>query len=279
MRIYLVSCRFFDDETMSKLNHIYFMWYQFIGDCEPSLEARLHLLHFQLEIELANFNLARDILSRIRAIFANESNDVEIVRLPNQFYCPIIIDTWIVSNEVCLVESLSHEKAVRLYVCNDCPAEQFDDIKTIILEFRRQNFETNSLTAFDQIEILSEGYWMAERFEDCYRWCEIGLHHSTCSWYECKANNNNQPISERCLQHIRFVWIYLQQLLQNNHNLCKFNHFFNLDFVFLAQKIKNTKNTDISSKRNATFSSCLLNSDQSFEFVDKPLNSFHVLFT
>lgn len=220
---------------MNKLYHIYFMWYQFIGDCEPSLEARLHLLHFQLEIELADFDLARDILGRIRAIFSNESNDVEKVRLPNQFYCPII-DTWNVCKEVCLVECLLHEKCVRLYICNDCPAEQFDAIKEIIQEFRRQNFETNSLTAFDQIEILSEGYWMAERFEDCYRWCEIGLYHSTCSWYEWMANNN-EPLSERYLQHIRFVWIYLQQLLQNNHNLCEFDHFFYLDFVFLFQKI------------------------------------------
>lgn len=211
---------FFDDQTMKMVYRVHFIRNLFVDncDCEPALQVRLNLLRFQLELELANFELAATILDEIRQAFEMESQNMEMLELPHQFYCPAI-DLRIVRNEIRLVECLMRQTTVRQFIADDCPFGKFDDIAAILLECRHQNFDSKSLSALDQMEALVEGYWMsgrADRVEECFRWCEIGLHRSMGNL--TKYQDQNQPILAHDLQHIRFFWTYFRMLVHNNRS-------------------------------------------------------------
>lgn len=203
---------------MQKLYHILCIKAMFVDVCEPDLEVRLLLLHFQLGIELQNIESANEMLSEIEAIFS--SNSIEEIHLPNQFYCTKI-DARVISNEKNLIDCLIFQKNVHLlYSSDEFPFEKFHEIEKYILKCRQQHFEGKLLTTLDQIEILIEGYWMTDRLIDCFRWCEIGLHHAIDTYWTYKTNKKLIP--ERHLQHIRFVWIYIQHLWKSN-SLCEFS--------------------------------------------------------
>lgn len=224
---------------MQKLYHILCIKAMFVDVCEPDLEVRLLLLHFQLGIELQNIESANEMLSEIEAIFS--SNSIEEIHLPNQFYCTKI-DARVISNEKNLIDCLIFQKNVHLlYSSDEFPFEKFHEIEKYILKCRQQHFEGKLLTTLDQIEILIEGYWMTDRLIECFRWCEIGLHHAIDTYWTYKTNKKLIP--ERHLQHIRFVWIYIQHLWKSNSCEFFFINPLKMDF-FLFHKPQSIENVD-----------------------------------
>lgn len=210
--MFVSICRFFDDRTIRQFYSIAFQKNLLLIDCDAMLEMRLNVLHFQLAIELQDYDLASDLLNRIQVVFVNPPTNIEILHLPNQFYCPFI-DPWIVANEKILLECLQQEKNL---VFN--ATEQFDDVLTNLLKYQQRHFASVKLPAHLQLELLIEGNWMIDRMEECLRWCENGLHNAMTTWWQCVKN---QQYPDHLPQHTRFLSTYLHHLLRDN-SLCEY---------------------------------------------------------
>lgn len=206
-----MQCHFYNVSFLKNLHQV---------DCDVMLEMRLNVLHFQLAIELHDYDLAMDLLDRIQMVFVNVSANVEILRLPNQFYCPFI-DTWIVTNEKALLECLQQQKDIRTMAeaaATACASSgQFNDVLAILSKYQQRHFASVQLPAYVQMELLIEGFWMTERYEECLRWCEKGLHDSMSAWQTYMVKNQ-QPFSipDHFPPHTRFLTTYLQHLLRDN---------------------------------------------------------------
>lgn len=184
------------------------------------LEMRLNVLHCQLAIELHDYGLAMDLLDRIQMVFVDVLANVEILRLPNQFYCPFI-DTWIVTNEKALLECLQQQKHIRpmapaaATVCTT--SDQFNDVLAILSKYQQRQFASAQLPVHVQMELLIEGFWVTERYEECLRWCEKGLYDSMSAWQTYAVKNQQSfSIPDHFAQHTRFLTTYLQHLLRDN---------------------------------------------------------------
>lgn len=210
--------RFFDNQTIQHFHNLLCMKSLLIIDCDALLEIRFNLLHFQLAIELEEFELATDLLSHIETIFTNGANYIQIIRFPNQMYCSIV-DLWIIANEKELLECLRLQKIVVQYIS----AAQYDDVAAILLKYQKHNFESSQFRSVHQMEILLESLWQANRFEECLQWCERGLYHSVCAWLQCESKDQ---LFEQFPRHIHFLTTYLNHLLDDN-SLCKCLTFFN----------------------------------------------------
>ncbi|XP_055312081.1 uncharacterized protein LOC129574304 [Sitodiplosis mosellana] len=204
--------RFFDDRTMYHFYRVTFLKNVLQIDCDVMLEMRLNVLHFQLAIELHDYDLAMDLLDRIQVVFVNVSANIEILQLPNQFYCPFI-DPWIVTNEKVLLECLQQQKDV-VPMAAYKSSGQFNDVLLILSKYQVRRFASVQLPAHIQIEVLVEGFWMTDRMEECLRWCEKGLHDSMSTWWKCTVKNQQYP--DHLPQHTRFLTAYLQHLLRDN---------------------------------------------------------------
>lgn len=185
-----------------------------VKDCDVILEIRLNLLHFQYAIEINDLELANDILNQINIFFSNNNQSIEIIRMPNQMYCPIV-NAWIIASEMTVMKCLQLLKNTVQPFRSIDSYENIDDIVSILLLFRQCNFQCKHFYHSHQIEMLLECLWLIDRWEDCFYWCEIGLNESMYIWTQKKANN--QPISKDFIAHIQYLTIYLQHILQQNN--------------------------------------------------------------
>lgn len=196
-------------------------------DCDSLLEMRLNVLHFQLTIELYDYDLAYKHLECIQLAFVTKN--CKILQLPNQFYCPCI-DSWILAKEKSLLECLQQEKDVvqiaaktatasaTASVCNSI--DKFDDVLAILLKYQQRHFTSVQLPAHLQLELLMEIVWWMDKYEECLHWCEKGLNDSMSTWFKCIVKNQKYP--QYLAQHTRFLTVYLQRLLHDNR-LCKYS--------------------------------------------------------
>lgn len=202
---------------MQILNHIFIMKHVHFSNGDVLLELRLDLLHFQLAIESRDFDYSVSLLDRIQERFIDVTNDIEIIRLPNQMYCPFI-DLWVIDNEKMLVKCMQLQSDLYDYFSN----EQFDIVVGILLKYRQRDFECSQFTAFDQMEMVLQSLWMLNRFDDCLRWCEMGLHDSVVKW----RKGNAKTTVQRFAQHTRFLMVYLRELLHKGYACkCPFSFF------------------------------------------------------
>lgn len=208
----LSSYRLFDDHLIQSFHHILFTRNLFIVNCDPIVEARLNLLHFQFAIDTNDMELGSDLLNQINACFTNNINPIEIILLPNQIYCTFV-DPWIIANEMKLMECLLQQTTIQRDYSNGF--ERLDNVESVLLKHRQYNFESKQLSIFQQFEMLLEIFWLTDRFDVCLHWCEIGLNESMRIRREHKAKN--LPISKEFACHVQFLTIYLQELLQRNH--------------------------------------------------------------
>lgn len=184
-------------------------------DCDVILEARFKLLHFQYALDMNEVELANDILNRIYTHFTNNDNNaIEIIHLPNQMYCPIV-DSWIIANEMKVMTCLQLLKNTIEPFRSVDSYESIDDVVSVLLRLRECNFQCKHFQIYHQIELLMECLWMVDRWEDCLYWCEIGLSESKKNRAQMKTIN--QPISKQFIEHIQFLTIYLQHILQQNN--------------------------------------------------------------
>lgn len=208
---------------MQILNHMFVVKNLHISTDDVLLELRMDLLHFQLAVESHDFNYAANLLDRIQEQLINVSNNIEIIRLPNQMHCPFI-DLWIVDHEQMLVKCLQLQTDIEHYIS----IEQFDYVVCILLKYRQRNFECNRFTAFDQMEMILHSFWMLDRWDDCLQWCEKGLHDSMSKWL--KGNVKSQHNAHRFAKHTQFLVVYLRHLLCKRH-ACKCSMCFILFYL------------------------------------------------
>lgn len=198
---------------MRQFYYIVFQKSLFRIDCDVMLELRLNVLHLQLAIELHEYDLAGDLLDRIQEVFVNVSTNIEILHLPNQFYCPFV-DSWIVANEKSLLECLQQEKRIVTGRKMHNTIEQFNDVLTILLKYQQRHFASVKLPAYLQLEMIVESMWMMDRLEECLSWCEKGFHDAMSAWWMCTVKNQRHP--NHLPQHTRFLTVYLRHLLRDN---------------------------------------------------------------
>lgn len=177
-----------------------------ISNSTELLDARLNLLHFQLAIEQQNIELAIKFIDLIKNVFENMSNDIEIIRLPNQLYCPFI-DPWIIANEMELVNCLRQQSYVEQSILNG----QFDNIDDILKNYQKQQFECQQLTAFNQLKILLEFSEHKIHMENGLNWCEMGLYNVISKWMKIKVKN--QQNCWEFAQQTHYLINYLRDLL------------------------------------------------------------------
>lgn len=217
---FIFFLRLFDGQMLQHFYHVSLMKHMILLNCPVLLEARFNIIHFQLAIEQQNFELAMNLLDRCQENFVNVSNNIEIIHLPNQWYCPFI-DSWIITNEKHLVHCLQQQQFVEQSILNG----QFNDIQCILLNYQQRQYESQQLPAFYQLEILLEGFWHANCLKECLLWCEKGLNDSVKTWMKMKEKPQNN--CEQFARQTNFLTVYLQHLLHDD----RFGEYFFLFFL------------------------------------------------
>lgn len=176
-----------------------------------------------------DFEMANDLLNHINKYF-NEAthSSIDCIHLPNQWYCKFV-DRQIIGNEMKLMKCLQQ---LQHHHCRQWHHWQMhQSTLEMLLTHRQCNFESKYLNGFQQIEMLVEWYWLAERFDECLHWCEIGLNESIRIWLlQCKRNNDDDDddgvngdgklavFKQQFLQHIRFLTVYLEHFYDEHQN-------------------------------------------------------------
>lgn len=205
-------------------HHILFGRHLFIVDgCDVMLDARLNLLHFQYAIEADDLELACDLLHQINAYFTNNAHPINILRLPNQMYCKFV-DPLIIAKEMEVL------KCLRLFK-NTIKTQLSVDVSMLQM-FRECNFQCTDFRISQQIELLMECFWLMDQWDDCLRWCEIGLHESMRTWLYKKAKKHH--ISQQLTAHIQFLTTYLEDLVQKNNSRM---YFYPMMIIILLFKL------------------------------------------
>lgn len=233
--MFFFGFRFFDRHLIQRLHHISCKRTLFIDDCDPILDVRLQLLRLQCAIETEDLEMANDLFNYINAYFTgpttSPSHPIESIYLPNQTYCKLL-NRSVIGNEMQLLKCLQLQQQCQWQ--QQQIWQQQPCILEMLLTHRQCNFESKHLSSWQQSEMLVEWYWCAESFDECLHWCEIDLNESM---QRCKPNANNQPIvSIEFLQHIRFLTVYLEHLVDDNH--CGLYRFYSFHFLLSFAKVR-----------------------------------------
>lgn len=209
--------RFFDCHLIRRLHHISCKRTLFIDDCDPMLDVRLQWLRLQCAIELGDFELADALLNHIDACFiaSTTSHPIESIHLPNQMYCKIV-DRSVIASELVLLNCLQLMQQCLWQPHCVSGWQQRHGIREMLLKHRQCKFESKYLSRWQQYEMLAEWHWCAGQFDECLRWCEIDLNESVqcMRLAQQRQQNANTPIVCReFLQHIRFVTVYVEHLV------------------------------------------------------------------
>lgn len=234
--------RFFDRNLIQRLHNISCKRTLFIDDCccDAILDVRLQLLRLQLSIEMEDFEMANDLLNHINTYFTDATTAtatttspshriVECIRLPNQIYCKSV-DRWIIGSEMKLIKCLQlvqqqqrrqQQQKNHQWQWQQCTLE-------LLLTHRQCNFESKYLNTSQQYEMLVEWHWHAERFDECLYWCEMGLSECvrsawSCTMLQCKqiaskTTTAAAPFEQQFWQHIRFLTVYIEHLVDENQS-------------------------------------------------------------
>lgn len=207
------DCRLFDHRLLQKLQNIFCKRTLLMDNCDPILHIRLQLLRLQMAIEIEDFEMANDLLNHINPYFFDA---IECIHLPNQMFCKLV-DRWTIGSEMKLIKCLQLLQSHQRQQWHRWQMQQ--SALEMLLTHRQCNFNSKYLNIFQQIEMLVEWHWYAERFDECLRWCEIGLNESIRIWVlQCKRNNATMPVTKEFLQHIRFLTVYLEYFVDENQN-------------------------------------------------------------
>lgn len=187
------------------------MFKLFVPESDVLLKARFMLLQYHLSIDLSDFKTANSLLAQIQELLLGET---KVISLPNQTYSRRI-DLDIVASETGLVECALGEASLR----KSFASGQYDEVASSILNYRQKHFEHEHFSSFEQIEMLAEALWMTNRLDECWRWCEQGLHESVELWYK---SENRPSLFHRLPHHTQFLTSYIHSLLSHN-DLGKFS--------------------------------------------------------
>lgn len=219
------------------LHHISCIRHFFTDIHDVELDARISLLKFQLSIQLNDLDQAIDILIQLNAFFL--ANEMHAIHLPNQTYCPVI-DMRSIANEMQLMEFVRQQHKIATHWTSSSSSmgdgKRFDDTVSMLMAHRRCNFASKYLCHFQQFEILMESLWHTKRFNECLRWCEIGLNAAMRMWTTTTAKNIE--MSSQFSRHVRFLTTYLEHLLSNNR-LRKYFSMCNFLNAFLSVLVQN----------------------------------------
>lgn len=192
------------------------------------LNLRLHLLHYQYAMQTQDLELANSLLKKVKLILSKLPNKMGEMYLSNQkHFNHINID--VIKKEESMVDCHLLVKDVENYYAN----EQYDAVIPVLLKFRKNSFESPELSKMVQVEVLLESFWMTNQYVKCMKLAEETLYNNIETWMWRDANDRN--VSKKIRYHIKFILIYLKDLLQDDYQ-CKYAlHKFSMAKRFLIE--------------------------------------------